>query len=112
MLSEKTIEKLKELSTLEDNWNGYGAPPLTDRVLDNTRTVLSYLHFDPQIFPTGRNSIQLEYGNDKDRIELEIFEDTAQYDIIKNYDYILCDEPVTIEDCVAILNDFSVQNKK
>lgn len=112
MLSEKTIEKLKELSTLGDNWNGYGAPHLTDRVLDNTRTVLSYLHFDPQIFPTGRNSIQLEYGNDKDRIELEIFEDTAQYDIIKNYDYILCDEPVTIEDCVAILNDFSVQNKK
>jgi hypothetical protein len=112
MLSNKTIARLNEIAALEDNWNGYGAQALSNSVIDNTRTVLSYLNFDTQIYPTGRNSIQLEYGDDKDRIELEVFEDQAQYDVVKNYDYVLCDEPVTIEDCVAILNDFSVQNKK
>lgn len=112
MLNEKTIKKLEELSELEEGWNGYDAPPISDRVIDNTRTVLSYLSFEPQIFPTGRNSIQLEYGDDENRIELEIFDNEAQYGVIKNYEYISFDEPITLEDCVAVLNDFYTKNKK
>ena len=112
MLTEKTIEKLKEISELKEDWDGYGASPFSDKVIDNTRTVLSYLCFEPELYPTGRESIQFEYGDDKNRIELEVFEDGGEYGIIKNFEYIEFDEPITIEDCVAVLNDFYSKNKK
>lgn len=75
------------LNTLENirmscnivNWNGYDGLPISDKVLENTKKIIAQLESPVkwELFPTGRNSIQLEKSTDYNEkyIELEIFED-------------------------------------
>ena len=108
MLSTKLLAKIDEIAKLEENWNGYGSMPISNNVIRNLKTVLDCLPFEPNLFPTGRNSVQMEYfaNIDKDGVEIEIFNDFASYDLIRNGDYIIEDETITIEDAVALLLDF------
>lgn len=70
--------KIDEISNLPNNWNGYGADKFTEKVITRSKFILSIIEsigigFD--IFPTGRNSIQFEFYNDRNEyLELEIFE--------------------------------------
>ncbi|MEX2567939.1 MAG: hypothetical protein WD431_18475 [Cyclobacteriaceae bacterium] len=67
---------LKNLRNLKSNWNGYGGEPIDQAVIIKTEELISNLDFQPQIFPTGRGSIQIEYfKNDDNLIEIEISKD-------------------------------------
>src|SRR5690554_1248365 len=55
---------LDQISHLEENWNGYGAQPIADKIIYKVKSILPNLKKQPAIFPTGRNSIQLEYEKD------------------------------------------------
>jgi len=67
--------RLTDISRLSNNWNGYGAPALSEGVISRTRSLIIHI---PQTFfmsPTARNSIQIEYENAVgDYLELELFE--------------------------------------
>lgn len=87
---------LRNLANLKSNWNGYGGEPIDQDVIDRTEKMLSDLDYQPQIFPTGRGTIQIEYFKDDDNlIEIEIsneeifvykvqngkdFEDSVEFD--------------------------------
>lgn len=64
---------LRSLANLKSNWNKYGADPIDPAVIDKTETMLSELDYQPQIFPTGRGTLQIEYfKDDNNLIEIEI----------------------------------------
>lgn len=53
--------KLNEISILKNNWNGYGAKPIPKIVIQKVGNLLTLNFKDkPKIFPTARESIQLE----------------------------------------------------
>lgn len=73
---QKNIELINSYKNLDDNWNGYGALKFSESVIDNALYVLYFLSRQPDVFPTGRNSIQFEYEKDNgDYLEFEIYED-------------------------------------
>lgn len=72
-LNKRTLFNLRNL---QHNWNGYNAEPINNDIIDKTERLISMIHFQPQIFPTGRGTIQIEYyNNDDDFMEIEIFDD-------------------------------------
>lgn len=68
-------EKLNDITKLEDNWNGYGAKQFKPELIQKAKDLLKLLSNPPEIFCTGRDSIQFEWEEDGHYFELEIFED-------------------------------------
>lgn len=70
---QENIKKLVEFSTFENNWNGYNAVKFTPTVIKKVEDIIKRLHHQPNIFPTGSDSIQLEYYKDENNyLEIEI----------------------------------------
>lgn len=69
------IDKINSFREFKDNWNGYGAEPLSNIVIDRALDLAKQLNPTPEVFPTGRNSIQFEWESDILYLELEVFED-------------------------------------
>ena len=104
-------EKLMSYSSLEKGWNGYDAEPIPASVIDKTRNFLMQLPFQPNIVPTGRQTIQIDYDLDKDDfIEIEIFENSIlMYYELKGKVF---EAEVSEKDAVNKLKEFMVWKEK
>lgn len=67
-------KKINSFGSLEENWNFYGATPLSHKTISNALLVLDKLNYLPEAFPTPRNSVQFEYKTEKGYLEIEIYE--------------------------------------
>jgi len=68
--------KLESIKNLSSNWNGYGSPEIEEKLISKVQQIISNLEYQPQIFPTGRGSIQIEkHINDENFVEIEISND-------------------------------------
>jgi hypothetical protein len=72
------MNKLDEILEMEANWDGYGANPFPLKHIQICKKILNNLSIQPDIFPTGRDSIQFEYENDEHYLEFEIFLDRVE----------------------------------
>lgn len=68
-------DRLKQIAKLGENWNGYGASPIPNSIIEIVQGLLCVLPIQPEIFPTARPSIQLEYDTADRHIEFEITEE-------------------------------------
>ena len=67
---------LEAFKHLNENWNGYGAKKFDAAFIENVKQIVLNLDFPPKIYPTGRNSIQLEYEKKNGNyLEFEIYQD-------------------------------------
>lgn len=67
---------IDEIQNLHDDWNGYNAPPIPQSVLTLCRDIVMILDPQPNIFPTARRTIQMEYElSDRSYLEFEIYPD-------------------------------------
>ena len=62
---ERSTEIVKKLDNIVStccvrNWNGYGADPIPQNVINTVKKMLPFLNKDVEIFPTANQSIQLE----------------------------------------------------
>ena len=74
---KRNIKITESFRNLGDNWNCYGAVKFSDLVIDKAISALYFLERQPDVFPTGRNSIQFEYEKSNgDYLEFEIFENS------------------------------------
>lgn len=72
----KSIKRLRDIENLGFDWNGYGAKPFSDILIDKCEEIVASLSVQPSIYPTGRNSIQFQYELvDRSYLEFEVFED-------------------------------------
>ncbi|MBQ7168567.1 MAG: hypothetical protein IJR63_01525 [Synergistaceae bacterium] len=82
------LERLEDIARLDSDWNGYGAKPFTRTLIAEVRNIIQYLSEQPEIFPTGRESIQLEYHlPDESYLEFEVFEDKVVAMQVTGTDY-------------------------
>ena len=70
---EENLIKLDSFKELKKDWNGYGAEPFNEEHIEKVKFLVSLLKIQPDIYPTARNSIQLEFGYNE--LEYEIFSD-------------------------------------
>ena len=69
-------QKLDYFLNLPENWNNNDASKFKETLINKVRRIIDYLEFQPDIFPTAQNSIQLEYEKSNgDYLEFEIFDD-------------------------------------
>lgn len=90
-MGEIIYERLKEIEELEYDWNGYDAEPIPTEVLYNVGRLLECLENNGvdvdkfEIFPTARESIQLERKVNKCYIEVEVYDDKMSVYICGRY---------------------------
>lgn len=69
----ENLKKLQKISELSNNWNGYEAKPISKEVIQEVRTIVSELNYQPEIFPLPDNEIQLEFdGPNQSYMEIVI----------------------------------------
>lgn len=114
MKQKENLDRLNQIKELKDNWNGYGAQSIDNIVIKTVENIIENVHVQPEIYPTGRNSIQLEYElEDKSYLEFEVFKDKilcmkipqrnynkSEYEII---------QPVDIKRINEIIDNFYIK---
>ncbi len=74
-------ERLNQFKTLKCDWNGYDAAPIPSSAIDTAKTFLKSLRSGNinlngwEVFPTARETIQLEKTVGDDYVEIEIYKD-------------------------------------
>ena len=62
--------------SLQENWNGYEADTFSRQTIDRALLFLKYIsENDAEVFPTGRGTVQFEWGNG---LEIEIGADSEE----------------------------------
>lgn len=110
---ERNLQTIEDFLLLGENWNGNHAPPFNNVLIEATQDIIKNIREDqPDIFPTARESIQLEYEKEnEDYLELEVFKDKIIVLMIINdeeteYDISLTD----FQKINAIIGDFYERN--
>ena len=72
---KSVVNKLVIKSNKIENkhWNNNGAGKTPTSIIKSVRKLLMTIEFQPEIFPTACDALQLEWENDKDEyLEMEI----------------------------------------
>lgn len=76
MGGEADLARLQEIAALPPDWNGYGAKPFPTQLIKKCEEILRALPVPPEIYPTARQSVQLQYElPDRSYLEFEVFAD-------------------------------------
>lgn len=71
----RNLRTLENIQKLENDWNGYGAESFPTNVISLSRDIVMILDYQPEIFPTGRQTVQMEYElSDRSYLEIEVYE--------------------------------------
>ena len=72
----ESLRILRKIQSLEPNWNGYQADSIPLEVIGLSRNIVMNLDAQPEIYPTGRGTIQMQYELfDRSYLEFEIYTD-------------------------------------
>ena len=73
------LKKLFEMSKLEEDWNGYSAKKISNRIIELAKSILDIVEQQPEIYPTGRGTINMQYElKDKSYLEFELFDNRIE----------------------------------
>ncbi len=78
ILNKKYRENRNQLdliSKLDNNWDKYGAEKFNEKILEKAYRIIRNVDIQPELFASSRSTIQLEYDNNDDYLEFEIFKD-------------------------------------
>ena len=107
----ENIDQLREIANMEDNWNGEGGLSFGKDFIQELRDLVSIMQLQPDIAPTGRGSIDFEYGSRKKGhkyLGLEIFEKGRRVLVYsKDETGRSVHEEIGMEDINSRVNEFS-----
>ena len=110
-LLTENIEQLREIANLKDNWDGEGGLSFGKGFIQEVIDLVSTMQLQPDIAPTGRGSIDFEYGSRKKGhkyLGLEIFEkDRRVLAYSKDETDRSTHEEIGMEDINSRVNEFS-----
>jgi hypothetical protein len=83
-----SLETISDIQCLEDDWNGYKALEIPTKVIQTAQKIVWVLAYQPEIYPTGRASIQMQYElADHSYLEFEIYTDNITVLEVPQRDY-------------------------
>jgi hypothetical protein len=68
-------EQLDKISLLKNNWDGHNTPAIPIQIISLCKDMVDKFNHTPEIYPTYRGTIQFEFDNGDNYLELEIFKD-------------------------------------
>jgi hypothetical protein len=84
-----TLNKVRELALLSENWDSYGSRPIQPMAIEKTVEILFSLSNSnlpqPLIFPVPGGGLQLEWQNEECELEVEVLPDGS-------VEYLMVDE--------------------
>lgn len=73
---KENLKILNSFKRLENGWDGEKAPAIDVNIIEQVETVIKSIEYQPDIFPTARNSVQIEFEkSDESYLEFEFFMD-------------------------------------
>lgn len=75
---EMNLQKIDKIAALDKNWDGEGGEPIPEQIILKTKCIILDLELNvqPQIFPTKRGTLVLEYGDGEGKeLDIEVFDD-------------------------------------
>lgn len=67
------LNKLDAMASFSEDWNGYGAKGFSKEIIESSKRIIAHLPKQPEIFPTGRGTVQMEYHRqDGTYLEFEV----------------------------------------
>lgn len=88
LLKLENLKNIELMATFEDNWNGVGGHKFTSDSISIFREIIANVSKQPQIAPTGRNSLYMEYRlNDGDLLAYELSTDKLEEVFVPQGDY-------------------------
>ncbi|HJC48534.1 MAG TPA: hypothetical protein IAA04_10825 [Candidatus Lachnoclostridium pullistercoris] len=88
LLKIENLRKIKNMSLFEENWNGTGGSAFSEKSIALFENIIEMLEIQPQIAPTGRNSLLMQYElDDKSLLAFEVSEDRTEKVYIPEGDY-------------------------
>ena len=77
---EPIANRLRQLINLPRDWDSFGAPAIDPKNANTAIEILDFVMDDdtplPELFPTSRGGVQLEWGHDNCFVEVEIASST------------------------------------
>ncbi|GEM_PF-5588367 len=77
---DRSAIKIRDFAELTIGWDGYKALPIPNTVINRALAIIGKLKIQPHhIFPSGRETIQLEYDIAEKSLEIEIGADKIEF---------------------------------
>lgn len=105
----KNIEKLNNLRSFGENWNGYGASAISYTLIDTVIDLLSVLPIQPEVFPLSSGKIQIEFDDvDGKYLEFELSEHyrASVYQVDADNNESEYETDFNLREICRIVNDF------
>lgn len=88
LMKIENISKIKKMALFNANWNGTGGSAFSQNAIALFETIIGMLDKQPQIAPTGRNSLLMQYElDDKSMLAFEVSEDRTEKVFIPKGNY-------------------------
>lgn len=98
LMKVENINKIKKMALFNDNWNGTGGSAFSEGAINLFEVIINALEKQPQIAPTGRNSLLMQYElDDKSLLAFEVSEKKTEEVYIPRGDYSLAQMEVFTE---------------
>lgn len=111
MKSMDNLKKLNRIAGLKDDWNLHGASSFSESLLKLCRNLLLKLNRQPDIFPTANNSIQFEFKNKDDYLEIEIFDDLSHIEYYMKKGGKEIEKSTVVQDVIKVVDQFYYDEK-
>lgn len=111
MKSMDNLKKLNRIAGLKDDWNLHGASSFNELLVELCRNLLFKLNRQPDIFPTANNSIQFEFKNKDDYLEIEIFDNLSHIEYYMKKGGKETKKSTVVQDVIKVVNQFYCDEK-
>lgn len=111
MKSMDNLKKLNRIAGVKDDWNLHGASSFSESLLKLCRNLLLKLNRQPDIFPTANNSIQFEFKNKDDYLEIEIFDDLSHIEYYMKKGGKEIEKSTVVQDVIKVVDQFYYDEK-
>lgn len=102
----ENLNKIEKMASFTENWNGTGGSIFSENAIILFEKVIKALKKQPQIAPTGRNSLLMQYElDDKSMLAFEVSEKGTEKVYIPKGDYSLAQMEVFTEDIERKINE-------
>ena len=106
MKSMDNLKKLNKIAGLKDDWNLHGASSFSESLIEFCRNMLLKLNRQPDIFPTANDSIQFEFENNGDYLEIEIYDDLSRIEYYMKKGGKEIEKSAFVQDLIQVVDTF------